>query len=297
MKRQSREHRHRNVSVKLTERDAFVLEAMARFRLARTRDLIAAAFPGVHPTTAKLRLRRLFDGQFLDVRADGRNEENVYLLGIAGRRWASDNGIPLNGVPRGGHEHHLAIVRTWSGIAEAVGRLPGLHVEAAHPDWELRERLGGRSDALVPDLFVVLGDGDGEAGDAIALAVEVDLGTEALPVLRRKVHAYAEAASRQGGLFGWPGFGVAIVLRNAGRVAAVTRMLEEDFGGWWLVWTEEEGPASHLRRLAEALVGRARTTATGSRHGSSRTEGGSRSTSADTSARSTVSRSDEEVLQ
>ena len=31
---------------------------------------------------AKLRLRRLFDGQFLDVRADERNEENVYLLGV-----------------------------------------------------------------------------------------------------------------------------------------------------------------------------------------------------------------------
>jgi len=52
--------------------------------------------------------------------------------------------------------------------------LPGLHVEASYPDWELRERLGGRADALVPDPFVVLGrNGEEQRADSIVLALHV----------------------------------------------------------------------------------------------------------------------------
>lgn len=54
------------------------------------------------------------------------------------------------------------------------GRLPGLHVEASYPGRELRERLGGRADALVPDPFVVLGrNGEEQRADSIALALHV----------------------------------------------------------------------------------------------------------------------------
>lgn len=275
MKRQSRHLRHRQVSVTLTERDALVLEALVRFRLARTRDLIAAAFPRVHPTTAKLRLRRLFDGGFLDVRAGERSEENIYTLGTAGKQWARDQGLALRGVPRGGHDHHLAIVRAWAGLAEIIGP-SALRIRTALPDWELREMVAARDVEVVPDLFVVLEPHSGDAGaGAAALAVEVDLGTEALPVLRRKILAYDALAGRRGGLFGWHQFGLAMALRNPGRVAAVSRMLEESFGGWWLLWTEADGPATAVAGLVETLAAQFAPTATESRYGDRRDEGAS----------------------
>jgi hypothetical protein len=64
-RRQLRHRRRRGVAVVLTERDEEVLNALARFRLARTSDLMAYAFAGVRRDTAAVRLRRLFDARYL----------------------------------------------------------------------------------------------------------------------------------------------------------------------------------------------------------------------------------------
>ena len=108
MNRQSRDHRRRGVKVRLTERDALLLEALVRFRLARTSDLARIAFPDVRPTTAGLRLRRLFDAGYVEVRSGDRSEENVYTLGRYGHRWAEQQNLAVgrvasrrNGAPPG----------------------------------------------------------------------------------------------------------------------------------------------------------------------------------------------------
>lgn len=262
--RRSRERRNRDVRVRLMERDELLLEAVNRFRLARTRDLIAVAFAGVHPMTASVRIRRLFDAGFLDVRCADRAAENVYSLGALGKRWAETVGIEVGRVPNGGVAHHLAIVRAWSGIAEGVNRWPGARVELARPDWELREELGQVGLPVVPDLFAVLNI---EGGPSVALAVEVDLGTESLRVLERKVAAYDAELGGQHGLFGHRGFGLAVALANPGRRVAIRRLLERRWGGWCVLWTDVEGPAEDVASVMTALTTPAAPPVTGSRNG------------------------------
>lgn len=254
--RQSRERRNRGVRAKLTERDALVLEAVGRFRIARTRDLLAVAFADVHPMTASMRLRRLFDSGYLDVRAGDRAEQSIYALGPGGRRWATEQGLAVGRVPRGTAAHHLAIVRAWAGIAGAVQRSGGVALDVVRPDWELRAEFGGQSLRIVPDMFVLLHVTSNDGRDEhVALAVEVDLGTEPLGVLQRKLASYDELVNERGGLFGHQPFGLAVVLANPGRIGALRRLIVSTWHGWWLIWTEEEGPSTAVRELVSATTG------------------------------------------
>jgi hypothetical protein len=241
--------------VKLTERDALLLEAVNRFRIARTRDLLAVAFAGLHPMTASVRIRRLFDAGYLDVRCGDRTEENIYTLGSLGRRWAEGLGIQVGRVPRGGTAHHLAIVRGWSALAEAAQRRSGASVELTRPDWELREEFGEVGLPVVPDLFTVLAVATPTGNRSIALAVEVDLGTETLRVLEEKLAAYDLLAGREHGLFGHRDFGLAIVLANPGREVAVRRLIDRRWAGWWLLWSELDGPDAALAGVFDLLAG------------------------------------------
>lgn len=265
--RQSRGRRNRDIRVKLTERDALLLEAVNRFRLARTRDLLAVAFAAVHPMTASVRIRRLFDTGYLDVRCGDRTEENIYSLGPLGRRWAEGDGVQVGRVPRGGAAHHLAIVRAWSSLAEMVQRRPGASVELTRPDWELREEFGEAGLPVVPDLFTVLAVGSATGPRTAALAIEVDLGTETLGVLDQKLVAYDLMAGRQHGLFGHRDFGLGIALANPGREAAVRRLIDRRWGGWWLLWTDADGPGAAITGVLDVLAGATRPPVTNPRSG------------------------------
>lgn len=180
--RQPRTERHR-VAVRLTDRDRLVLEALGRFRIARTTDLVLTGFRDVHPMTASMRLRRLYDAGFLDVHAGHIGTENVYRLGPNADAWR------VGRIPRGNLEHHLGVVRAWTTLA-AGSPARGLEVELARPDWELRGEVAGAE--LVPDLFMVLG--------GVGLAVELDCGTEPLSVIARKLDLYGSLDR----LFGYP---------------------------------------------------------------------------------------------
>ena len=65
--RQPRAQRRKGTEVCLTERDHDLLQALARFRAARTSDLIRLCFGNVRKDTAAARLRRLFDSGYLAV--------------------------------------------------------------------------------------------------------------------------------------------------------------------------------------------------------------------------------------
>ncbi len=122
MSRQPRDRRRSGVRVRLSERDQVVLDALARFRLARTSDLVCFAFPNTRRDTVACRLRRLFDAGFLDVRSGDRSEENRYVLGPAGRAWVQAHGGQPLRAPRGGVAHHLSIVRAWVDLAIVADR-------------------------------------------------------------------------------------------------------------------------------------------------------------------------------
>lgn len=265
--RQSRQHRHRGVRVTLTERDCLLLETLSRFRIARTKDLLAVVFAEIHPMTASVRLRRLFDAGYLDVQCGDRSQENIYSLGPLGLRWAHQHGLRGRHVPRGSSAHHLAVVRVWSGVSEVLKVIPGAGMDLARPDWELREEFGEAGLPIIPDLFLVLRAESPGGEQTAALAVEVDLGTEPLAVIERKIAIYDELAADDHGLFGYREFGLAVALANPGRAVAVRQILEHGWSGWWLLWSEAEGPAEAIASVMGVLSEAGDAPVTDSRNG------------------------------
>jgi hypothetical protein len=248
--------RRAGARVKLSARDETVLRSLARFRAARTSDLVSFAFPRVRKDTAAARLRRLFDGGYLDVRAGDRAHESVYSLGPRGRERIAEAGGHIPRPPRGDLEHHLAIVRTWVEIACAVHGLPGARLDLALADWELRERFPGA--VIVPDLLVQLASlgPDGERRGTRRIAWEIDRQTESLRVLRHKLAIYERLRASETGLFGWPDFALGLRLDGgAGRVRAVVVMLEKLWGGSQHVWRPNEHAGVLLADLLDGSRG------------------------------------------
>ncbi len=243
MKRQSRASRRNGIGLRLQPRDVELLRAVARLRVARTSDLAVLCFGGVRRDTAKSRLRVLFDGGYLNVSSPDQAVENLYSLGPRGRVLMTDLGEPAAAVPRGGLAHHLGIVGTWVALS-SIG-IPGLGLELARADWELRSEFGKQGLAVVPDLFAVLSVGPAR----LALAVEVDLGTEPLRVLRAKVRAYDRLLRAEHGLFGWPDFVLAAALVDDRRRESVEKLLRREWIGARAIWTLGEGPGSALKSL------------------------------------------------
>ncbi|MBK8231987.1 MAG: replication-relaxation family protein [Candidatus Eisenbacteria bacterium] len=252
--RQPRDKRRSSAQVRLGDRDAALLRALNRFRIARTSDLAEFAFAGVRPDTAARRLRRLFDGGWVDVRAGDRAEQNLYQIGPNGKRWLISQGEVSGRSPRGGIAHHLAIVRAWLDLAVVTHELPGVALNLFRPDWEIRERVAAGHETVVPDGLAMLQVGS--AADALILrtAVEVDLGTEPLSVLRRKLCGYT-AAEGAGGVFGWKNLGIATYLPGVSvrRRDSIERLLGQAWPGWYLVWSERAELRESVYQLVDGL--------------------------------------------
>ncbi len=244
-RRQLRHRRHRSVNVQLTERDRIVLHALARFRLARTSTLVTYAFAGVRRDTAAVRLRRLFDSRHLSVLPSQQTSENIYRLGPAGKACLLEEGIAAGRVPRGGHEHHLAIVETWVTVAG----LEDVTVERALPDWELREQFSTAELRVVPDLFLLVR----ASGQSHVVAVEVDRGTESLAVLTRKLEAYRSLWGQPPGLFGHEQFGIAVACYAPSRRPTLAAALKKVWVVPCVLWAGSEEPSSALRKLLSDL--------------------------------------------
>ena len=245
-RRQPRHRRRKGVTVQLTDRDETVLHALARFRLARTSDLIRYAFPGVRLDTAAVRLRRLFDSRHLAVLPSERTAENIYGLGPAGKQYLVRRGVDLGRAPRGGLDHHLAIVATWV----AVAGLADVELERALADWELREQFAASEIRVIPDLFILVRVGQ----HLHAIAVEVDYGTESQAVLNRKLENYGSLWGQAPGLFGWERFGIAVACYAPARRAALVSALKKAWVVPCVLWVVPEGPSSALRKLFVELA-------------------------------------------
>ena len=228
-------------------RDQELLRALARLRVAGTSALVRLCFGDVRRDTAARRLRRLFDAGYLGVRTtDDPTAESLYVLGPEGRQLIREESEIETSVPRGGLDHHLAIVETWVALATLAS--PGVALQLARADWELRAQFPG-SLPIVPDLFVVLDLSSG----SLALALEVDLGTEPLKVLRAKLEYYRRLGAGPNGLLGWRGFAVGVVLRGPGRVPFIRDLLAENWSGPSCLWCLGNDPAYEIARLVTSF--------------------------------------------
>ena len=149
-----RVERRRGVHVVLGQRDEALLRGLARFRIARTGDLLALFFARVRRDTAMARLRRLLDGGYLAVKVSGLTDENIYSLGPAGQAWADHHGLPHDPPPQGIPEHHLAVVRVWTRLAAALHGHSRIRLLSFAADWELRRHLAGTAPFAVADARV-----------------------------------------------------------------------------------------------------------------------------------------------
>jgi hypothetical protein len=247
-RRRSRIQRKPGVRIALNARDEAVVRGLARFRIATTRQLARLYFAGVRTDTVTARLRRLFNGQVLDIVAAGVNVENVYGLGPEARRWLEDRGIASGPVPRGTLQHHLAIVDLWTRLAAALHGRREVRLAKLVPDWDCRAASSHEPPAVVPDATIdLVVERPGRASQTVRIFAEVDLGTERHGALKRKLETYAVDRLVEGA-------GLAVVLSGAGsqRTAAVGRLVADYWPSWSVVCSAEEWPApllsgQHLR--------------------------------------------------
>lgn len=256
MGRQPRDVRRRAVRVRLNERDEALLVAMQRFRIARGADLHRLLFAGVRRDTMARRLRRLFDAGFLELRTAGPTEENVYWLGAAGRQWAQEHGLKVGRLPKPPWEHHLAIVKIWTEVAQRAHTMSGWRLDAFRPDWELRDSPAAVGQRLIPDAVADISlPAAHETRTVVRLAIEVDLGGEALRVLRSKLRRYRDELTDGAGFLGAK-FSLAVVVGGvgAGRRESIRQLLETSWPAEWTIWSLGNGPGRALDSLVESMA-------------------------------------------
>jgi len=236
--------------VVLRPRDEALLCALARFRIARTGDLTELFFRGVRRDTASARLRRLHDSGFIEARSAGLSEQNVYCLGPEGLYWAEERGIAAGTPPLEPASHHLAIVRLWARLAAALAANEAMRLTRFEPDWELRAKLAGSGAPVVPDAAIEIVPRQPGLRAAIRIALEVDLTTERLGALRRKLAVYEVSRIFAGS----DPVSIASVLVGAGgrRLASVRSLLERAWRSETHVLLGSEWPAALLQQLHRA---------------------------------------------
>lgn len=258
MTRQPRTKRKAGVAVKVTARDRGLLRALLRFRIARSSDLIRYGFPNARRDGGQRRLRKLFDAGLIAVRSRRLNDENLYSLTRKGCQELKVLVSARGRIPKQGVGHHLAVVATWTDIALGVEKRSPLRLDVFQPEWVIRERLGrGHGQPVVPDALVQLSlpMPNGER-QTTWLALEVDLATEHLPALERKLRAYDKLRQPDAGLFGLTDFILATYARGASdrRIARLRALFASRFAGAWWLWRTAAELEANLDRLAPPLT-------------------------------------------
>lgn len=230
--------RRGRIRLDLTRRDRAILAAVARFRLCRSSDLARLFFGAASRTRAAQRLRSLFGAGYLYVRVEHLAEENLHSLGELGRAWARSQGLTIGRVPSGRIGHHLDVVRAWSTLAAVLGPHNQIRLARVRPDWELREAEGH---LVVPDLLVELS----AAGRRLAVAVEVDRGTERTRAWQDKLARYSAVHADREVLL--------VVIAAPLAVPALERLAKRAWLGRVLLVAKADWPELFIRR-AEALL-------------------------------------------
>jgi hypothetical protein len=272
-RRQKRDVRRAGVKIKPTPRDVALLRALGKFRIAKTHHLGQLFFFGRNRDVVASRLRRLFDAGFLETKVLERAGENIYWLGPKGRDVVRASGLIPQSPPRAGWHHHLAVVEAWSATASDAHRGKELSLRRFVPEWQVREENLVPGHPVVPDGLVELRLSGGDVPRALHLALEVDAGTESLPVLRRKFQAYEDLHLAGIPALGWPSFVVLVALIPSAkkRAAAITELLGPAPSSFARVWTIGD----ELLPILRSFVSSSGTPSTTSRCGNGRSDAAS----------------------
>jgi hypothetical protein len=186
--------------LRLTARDHWILEALAKMRFLTTSQLARLYFNGSR-WSANKRLRKLLDGDQLKVWVRNLSEENVYSITRYGLSVIENGNVtsPLETkIPYGldgNLEHLLAINDVRTSLALDLPEANG-EILWWRSDWELR--VHGR-ERIIPDgLFLIKWQGLKEQ----AYALEVDNNTRSSRNFVKKILAYASLQTTGKGIYG-----------------------------------------------------------------------------------------------
>lgn len=254
-------------STRRTERDGWMLDALARMRFL-TSWQIAQLFFGGSRSAANKRLRTLFDGGLLRVWVRSLNLDNLYSLAPAGHRLVSDQVRAASRCPReldGCVDHLLAINSVRIALATTLPDHAG-EIAWWRSDWELRAE---RRERIIPDALFGMTWSDGAEH---SFALEVEYGTRAPRSFQGKLLRYASARHRPSGIYGVRNPIVLVVGESAvcleryrGSVAVLsveltvgftTRAEVEQQGGAASIWCTIADAHLSLRELATLPNGR-----------------------------------------
>lgn len=217
----------------LSERDWGVVRDVARLRLVTAKQLERLHFATLSeasgPVVRRRVLGRLVRSQVLSTlarRVGGVRAGSsglVYALDIAGKRLVTDNSRATRpSLPSQRYVRHvLAVAEVYVDLVERV-RQGGLRLERfdAEPASWWRDGRGGR---LKPDVYVRVSG----SGHFDSWWVEVDLATEHVPTLRRKLMAYLDFYNRgqlgPSGVMPW----VLVTVPYAKRYSEIVRLIPQ----------------------------------------------------------------------
>ena len=196
--------------VRITERDTWILEALAKMRFLTTSQLAQLYF-GSSRWSANKRLRRLLDSGLVKVWVRSLSEDNIYSLRVPSLRFLkktqSDEHSLNATAPRGldGNIGHLLAINDVR-IALAVGlEESGGELSWWKSDWDLRAHGTNR---VIPDaLFGIKWVGSQEQ----VYTLEVDRNTKSPRNFLTKILGYESLFGAYEGLYGFNDFLVLVV--------------------------------------------------------------------------------------
>lgn len=198
--------RTRSLAAQLGERDLAILASLREFRLMSGAQLRRLHFPGGHPVTqarkTRAALKRLSDLGVtvrLSRRVGGiRAGSEGFVIGLSGWGQAvldADSPAPrrhrrVSDTKPAFQTHVLTVSELYLQLVEHSRTDRGELLDfAGEPrGWRRYGGLGGQVVILKPDAFVRLGVGAYE----LAAFIEVDLDTESLPTITRKLGVYVD---------------------------------------------------------------------------------------------------------
>lgn len=243
----------RRAAVRVTERDTWLLEALATMRFLTTSQ-IARLFFGGSRWAANKRLRRVFDAGLVQVWVRSLSEDNIYAVSRRGLRCIEDHSEDLAlhaTAPRGldgNLTHLLAINQVRIALALTLPHTDGA-ITWWRSDWDLRAH--GR-ERLIPDaLFEVAWAGHGTR----TLALELDNHTKSPRRFLHKVLAYASRRHRGQSLYGLSEVVLLVVGRDPRWVERYRQSLDTIRQAAWIGFTtleliEDPGPVTPIWQVA-----------------------------------------------
>ena len=183
-----------------TDRDLWLLEALAKMQFLTTRQIARLLFNGSQ-SAANKRLRKLLDSGWVRVWVPSLNRDNIYGLTPLGRRLLLEGLVGVDAAARcprqldGRIDHLLAVNAVRIALATTVPDSDG-ELLWWRSDWDLRAHSRQRT---IPDgLFAIRWPGLGD----YVFALEVEHGTRAPRSFQAKLLRYSAVSSHRGGIYG-----------------------------------------------------------------------------------------------